>query len=80
MTKSVIAKFKCDLVTPDSYNNDAQNVTFSAVYSSDTEQENYMWSQATPYGVLTMHISNPNLKDHFEAGKEYMITLVEAKN
>lgn len=72
----VTSKFKCVLVVNEEYG-DGQNVTFNAVYSSDPEHENYKWSSATPYGMIVMSITNPNLKDHFKAGKEYIVTLEE---
>lgn len=70
----VQAKFNCENVED---NGDSQNVTFRAVYSPDKTHENYSWSKWTPAGFLSMNISNPNLKDHFTSGKEYILTIEE---
>lgn len=74
--KEVIAKFKCHNVNKSTVpNNESESVSFRAVYSSDPTHENYEWSKYTPSGSLIMNISNPNLFGHFEAGKEYFLTI-----
>jgi hypothetical protein len=82
----VKAKFKCDKVAPYSYDEGktiaGKNISMSAViaYSTDgtRSDENESWSQATPSGQLSIHISNPAAFEQFEEGKEYFLTFEPA--
>lgn len=55
------------------HNISGSKVSLSPVYSSDPNSENYSWSQATPSGLIEMHITNQAALDAFEANKEYLI-------
>jgi hypothetical protein len=78
---SVKAKFVCQKVEP--YSNDGgkttagKNITMSAVIGYGPggvrHDENESWSQATPSGQLSMHITNPAAFEQFEAGKNYYL-------
>lgn len=74
MVDKVRAKFRCDVVLP-GYGEGTVDVKFDAVIGDS--DENKVWSKWTPSGMLTMHISNPNLLDHFEVGKEYFLDIIE---
>lgn len=77
------AKFQCtgvqEFYTPGTASTkSAESVTLTAVYSSDPNDPNHSWSQATPSGQLTMYISNPAAWGFYKGGQEYMLTLVPA--
>jgi hypothetical protein len=78
-TKTVRAKFKCERADKYPMGEDHQvEVNFHAVYGEDGSA-NASWSKWTPSGQLSMTISNPNLVDHFEVGKEYYLDIKEAE-
>lgn len=52
-----------------------ESVSLLAVYSPDPNSPNYVWSEATPSGSLTMYISNPAAWGSFVQGKEYALTI-----
>jgi hypothetical protein len=56
----------------------SEQVTLSAVYSSDPNSENYSYSQATPNANLSMYISNPEAFDFFQEGDEIVVTFEKA--
>lgn len=69
---AVRAKFFCQSIQKaedDSY----LTINMSPV-TAETE-ENKAWSQYTPGGQLTMHVSNPAAFEQFEQGKEYFIDI-----
>lgn len=82
----VKAKFKCSSVQ--SYSNDGgqtiagKNINLSAVIAYNVDgtrnDENEGWSEATPSGTLSIHISNPAAFEQFEEGKDYYLTFEEA--
>lgn len=82
---AVKAKFKCDSVTPYSWDEGktiaGKNIGMTAVigYNADgtRSDENEAWSEATPSGQLSMHISNPAAFEQFEEGKAYYLTFEE---
>ena len=71
-TPTVRAKFVCNGKIP-SYGNQT-TVCFNAVYSSDPNSENKVFTDATPSGRLEITISHdkPAL-DLFEVGKSYYL-------
>lgn len=83
---AVKAKFRCNSVTAYSWDEGktiaGKNVAMTAVigYNVDGSRfdENEAWSQATPSGQLSMHISNPDAFEQFEEGKQYYLTFEEA--
>jgi hypothetical protein len=52
----------------------AREVTLNAVYSSDKNDPNFSFSQATPAASLKMTITNPNAFNAFEIGATYDLT------
>jgi hypothetical protein len=48
----------------------AEEVWFSAVYSSDPEHENYTWAKLTPAGNAYLRIENPSAFGHYKEGQE----------
>ena len=56
-----------------------ESVTFGAVTSSDPNDENHVWSQATPSGDLAMYISNPGAFGVFVQGQEYYLDFTPAE-
>jgi hypothetical protein len=63
----IVAKFRCTQV---SKNEDgSEEVKLIAAHGPENES----WSKYTPYGDLTMGISNPDAQGRFEPGKEYML-------
>jgi hypothetical protein len=65
----LIAKFECTSVKDEG----DETVCLEAV-TSDTD-ENKAWSSATPFGELTLQISNPAARGKFTEGKEYLIRI-----
>lgn len=86
------AKFRCDEVQEmfnDKWDQEkkcytgekvkyAENVRFNAVYSSDKEDPNYSWSQATPCGQVFMSISNPGAWGAFKVNEQYFLDYTPA--
>lgn len=56
---------------------DRVQIYLSAV-TNDSEA-NKSWSQFTPNGRIEMAITNPNLFDSFETGKQYFIHIASAE-
>lgn len=83
MPNQIKAKMQVHVVEPGSLdaegNTVAVQVTLSAVYSQDKNSENYSYSQATPNVYLSMWISNPQVLDFFEKGKQYILTFERAE-
>lgn len=79
MSKTLRAKFNCQVVESDEYQ---ETVKLSAVYGSDEKdnEENNQFSEATPWGDLQMGISNPAAKGFFEEGKNYYMDFTQAPN
>jgi len=69
---TVRAKFKCTVVSHN-YTDNAMVVKFQAV-TAETE-ENKTWSKWTPTGSLEMYVSNPEVFNQFEEGKEYFLDI-----
>ncbi len=68
---TVRAKFTCDSVV-DARHGDQKVVHFSATYSDNPEDNSY--SEATPFGSLTMHVSNSvPASNYFEQGQAYYL-------
>jgi hypothetical protein len=61
---TVQAKFYC-------VSNDGANVSLSAVVAGD---DNKSWSQWTPFGQISMNVTNPAALAHFVPGQEYFVT------
>lgn len=83
---SVKAKFVCNKVTPYSYDDGktiaGKNISMSAVIGYGPNgriDENESWSEATPSGQLSIHISNRAAFNQFEEGKEYYLTFEAAQ-
>lgn len=53
--------------------------TLTAVYGGETNAEDNQFSAATPYGNLTMHISNPAARDFLKVGGKYYLDFTEAE-
>ena len=68
MTVTVTAKFKVDRI-------DNTTLYMSAV---TTDKENKDWAQYTPWGTITMGITNPTALKQFEVGSEYLLTFEKA--
>lgn len=81
---AIRAKMRAWTVIPGSLAADgtkaSEQVTLSAVYSSDPGSENYSYSQATPNATLQMYISNPDAFDFFEPGAEYVLTFEKVES
>lgn len=71
------AKFKVTKVT--TFEGGSQEVNLHAVYSGDKNSEDNQFSQATPSGQLTMHISNPAAIGFLEVGKSYYLDFTPAE-
>jgi hypothetical protein len=57
----------------------SQDVTLTAVYANDTNAEDNQFSSATPWGTLTMDISNPNAFDFLKEGESYYLDFTKAE-
>lgn len=69
------AKFVCTSI--DTAGNQAEQVRLEAVtHDSD---ENRTWSEATPFGMLDMAISNPGAMGKFHTGEEYYLDFTPVK-
>lgn len=58
-------------------NGGSENVSLYAVYAADGV--NKKWSTMTPCGQLSLTIDNPNAQGFIVKGKEYIVTIREAK-
>lgn len=67
---NVICKFRCDEVA---IQTQGRRVTLNAA----SGEGNKSWSKWTPSGKLDFFVTNPDVFDAFEPGKEYFITLAE---
>lgn len=73
------AKFRCSSVVFGTNPKDGENVKTSEqvqlypVYSSDPENPNHGWSEATPSGSIQMTITNPGAWGCFVQGQEYFV-------
>ena len=76
---SVVAKVLCHNVEPSGDGDAPRRVRFSAVYSDDKANENYSFSQATPFLQLEMVVSNPAAFREFEPGKQYRLTFEQVE-
>ena len=74
---SVQAKFRLHYVQKND-NDTCRTLHFSAAYSSDPNDPNYSWSQATPGANLSMSITNPAAFEQFEQGRDYLLTFSPA--
>lgn len=77
MNRKIRAKFNCDSVGDDGYN---ETVNLSAVYGNDDKdnEENNQFAEATPSGSIEMVISNPSAKGFFKTGNNYYLDFSEA--
>ena len=77
--KKLRAKFYVRSVDQGS-ENDPEEVHLSAVYGKDDEdnKENNQFSEATPFGELTMLVSSPSAKGFFMVGEEYYLDISKA--
>lgn len=72
---SVRAKVHVGSAMP--YYGDPKNgvaVSMYAVYSSNPDDPNFSYSQATPQARFDMVITNPDASDYFEPHAEYIVT------
>lgn len=53
----------------------AQNVRLAAQYDSNNS-EDVSFAEATPYGELKIHVSNPVVVGTFKVGKNYYLDLI----
>lgn len=53
------------------------NVVLGAVYSSDPEDPNYSYAQATPSAQLSLNITNPGAFEQFFEGEIYDIDITK---
>lgn len=76
---SVKAKFRCSEVAHVDYGNgySVSKVLLFPVY--DNSEENKEFWNATPTGRLEMDIRNEAAAKHFEAGKEYYLSIEKAE-
>lgn len=72
--RTILAKFKVGSVT--NFGNDNQEVKMTPVISGS--EENKSFSKYTPSGDVRLHITNPDVLDFFEAGKEYYLEFKQA--
>lgn len=56
----------------------AVEVEMTPVYSSNPDDENRRFWNATPSGKITMYITNPDAVVHFEVGKVYYVDFTPA--
>ena len=75
-TRTVRCKFKCTKAESRTPGN--VSVEFEPYYEDGDDAVNKSWAEATPSGKLEMWISNPNLCEHFVAGKQYLIDITLA--
>lgn len=69
------AKMQCQSVTDFGT---TEQVTLTAVYSSDPSNPNSTWSKFTPAATVAITISNPEARGHFKPGAEYFVDFSEA--
>lgn len=55
---------------------DAEELTLSAVYSNDPENENAQWSKWTPSATFTMQINNPDAFGKLSSGHEFYVDFI----
>lgn len=67
--KTILAKFKVGSVT--NFGNNNIEVKMTPVTTGS--EENKSFSMYTPSGECRLHITNPDVTDYFEAGKEYYL-------
>jgi len=73
----ITAKFRCTRVTESWSEPDyqAKEIVLEAITTSDPNDPNKAWSDATPSGKMEMIITNREAFDQFSVGAEYYITL-----
>lgn len=71
------AKFNVSKVEKDQY---GETVHLNAVYSNENNTEDNQFSNATPWGTLTMGISNPGAFGFLEQGESYYLDFTKAPN
>ena len=83
---AVRAKFRCNRIVDQKYTGQdgkevvsAREVQLSPVYSDDPDSENRRFWTATPSGLLSMWITNPNACNQFEVGQEYYLEFTLAE-
>jgi hypothetical protein len=64
-------KFKVEQVRPCSWDDNIEELFLIPV--TDGSEENKSFSKFTPSGLLSLHISNPNLLGRFHTGQEYYV-------
>lgn len=57
----------------------SENVEMAPVYSSDKEDPNFSYSQATPSGKIELCITNEGAHGFFKPGKKYLVTFEETE-
>jgi hypothetical protein len=57
---------------------ESENVTLSAVYSSDPNNENAQWSKWTPCANFQLTINNPGAIGTLSKGHEYFVDFIPA--
>ncbi len=80
---SVVCKMQChNVANGEPITDQAQKVSFGAVYESDEERrqlpENAVFGKYTPWGDINLGIGNPAAKEFFKPGKRYLVTFTEA--
>lgn len=74
--KTLKAKMKVGSVV--NYGN--QNIEANLTAVTGDSEENKTYSIYTPRSDMKIHITNPDALDFFEAGEEYVLTFVKAKD
>lgn len=73
---AIRAKFKVMSVTTQGEN---EVVKMNAVYSADPDDPNHSWSKYTPWGELSMGITNPSAQGQLVQGEEFFIDFTKAE-
>jgi len=74
---SVRAKMQCITVKDDENNPGQKLVSLYAVYEDG--EANKEWSKFTPWGEVTLAITNPEAFNQFVQGKVYYVDFTEAE-
>ena len=64
----IVAKFKCESVTRNTYGQEVVQLTAATGPGNET------WSKYTPSGDMTIAVTNPDVQGKFEPGDHYLLT------